>query len=455
MVDKPRRYAIVGTGSRARMYVEALTGSHADVAELVALCDPNPVRMDYYRNGYDAAHTTPGYAPEDLERLVSETRPDALIVTSPDATHDVYITAALEHGIDVITEKPMTIDQNRLHRIVEAVQASPADLTVTFNYRYSPRNSVVRQLIADGAIGDVTSVHFEWLLDTAHGADYFRRWHRLKDTSGGLLVHKSTHHFDLVNWWLADIPTRVYASGGLKFYGRRNADARGLGARPALSRDTPDTDPFRLDLRADAHLKGLYLDAESVDGYQRDLDVFNDSITIEDSLSLVVDYARGATLAYSLTAFAPWEGYRVGFNGTEGRIELDVVERGSLASADDKSAANVVDPSAQHDAAGSDQLRPVGERVLLQRQWERAQEIAIPTGAGSHGGGDAMLLDDLFRGAGNDPLGRAAGYLDGVRSVIVGVAGNVSLAERRAVETAEFGLPLGSDERALTGGSRS
>ena len=62
-------------------------------------------------------------------------------------------------------------------------------------------------------------MHFEWLLDTAHGADYFRRWHRLKDVSGGLLVHKSTHHFDLVNWWLADVPTRVYASGGLKFYG--------------------------------------------------------------------------------------------------------------------------------------------------------------------------------------------------------------------------------------------
>ena len=190
---------------------------------------------------------------------------------------------------------------------------------------------MVRQLIADGAIGEVTSVHFEWLLDTAHGADYFRRWHRLKDVSGGLLVHKSTHHFDLVNWWLADVPTRVYASGGLKFYGRANADARGLGERTPLSRDNDLDDPFRLDMAADPLLKSLYLDAESVDGYQRDLDVFNDSITIEDSLNLIVDYARGATMSYSLSAFGPWEGYRVAFNGTEGRIELDVVERGHLA----------------------------------------------------------------------------------------------------------------------------
>jgi predicted dehydrogenase len=141
MAEQRRRYAIVGTGSRARMYVGALTGTHADVGELVALCDPNPVRLAYYRDAYDLA-SVPVYAPEDLDRLFDETRPDALIVTSPDATHDLYVTAALARGLDVITEKPMTIDAPRLHRIVDAVQASPGDLTVTFNYRYSPRNSV-------------------------------------------------------------------------------------------------------------------------------------------------------------------------------------------------------------------------------------------------------------------------------------------------------------------------
>lgn len=423
------------------MYVGALTSTHADVGEVVALLDPNPIRLEYYREHFGLGDV-PTFGPDQLDVLFEVVRPDALIVTSPDATHDRYITAALDRGVDVVTEKPMTIDAERLGRIVDAVQASPADLTVTFNYRYSPRNSAVRELIASGAIGQITSVHFEWLLDTAHGADYFRRWHRRKDVSGGLLVHKSTHHFDLVNWWLGDAPKRVYASGGLKFYGRDNADARGLGDRTPLSRDNDDSDPFKLDMAADPLLKGLYLDAESADGYQRDLDVFNDSITIEDSLNLVVDYAGGATMSYTLTAFAPWEGYRVAFNGTQGRIELDVIERGSLASANDTEKGAVVDPSAVHDATGADELRPIGERLLLQRQWERAEEIAIPVKEGGHGGGDAMLLDDVFRGATDDPLGRAAGYLDGIRSVIVGVAGNLSLAEGRPVDTAEFGLPL-------------
>jgi len=438
------------------MYLNALQSSHGDVGVLVELCDPNPVRMEFYRRELDLADV-PTYAPEDLDRLFDETTPDCLIVTSPDYTHDRYICAALDRGLDVVSEKPMTIDRDRLGRIVTSLDSSDGELTVTFNYRYSPRNAKVKELLASGAIGEITSVHFEWLLDTSHGADYFRRWHREKDKSGGLLVHKSTHHFDLVNWWLDDVPSRVYARGGLKFYGADNARRRGLPPRAKLSRDQPaGSDPFRLDLAADPLLKGLYLDAESADGYQRDKDVFDSGITIEDSLSLLVDYARGTTMTYSLTAFSPWEGYRVGFNGTKGRLELEVTERGWVRSAADQHDGKaVVDPSAVHDAdAAEDDTRPVGERIILQRQWERAEEIAIPAGIGGHGGGDAMLLDDVFRGASDDPLGRAAGYLDGVRSVIVGISGNTSLVEGRAVDTAEFGLALDRAAETTDAGAR-
>jgi predicted dehydrogenase len=77
---------------------------------------------------------------------------------------------------------------------------------VTFNYRYSPFRSQVKELLMSGEIGDVLSVDFHWLLNTVHGADYFRRWHSNKAISGGLMVHKATHHFDLVNWWLSDMP---------------------------------------------------------------------------------------------------------------------------------------------------------------------------------------------------------------------------------------------------------
>ncbi|HYY28187.1 MAG TPA: Gfo/Idh/MocA family oxidoreductase [Chthoniobacterales bacterium] len=71
----------------------------------------------------------------------------------------------------------------------------------------------MKELLIADAIGEVKSIHFEWLLDTNHGADYFRRWHREKPNSGGLMVHKATHHFDLINWWLDTTPETNHIDG--------------------------------------------------------------------------------------------------------------------------------------------------------------------------------------------------------------------------------------------------
>jgi hypothetical protein len=427
-----KRYAFVGTGSRAQMYLAALLGSHSDAGYPVAFCDTNEVRMAYHDRVVADARPdlrVPHYSAGDFDGLLSRERPEVVVVTSPDATHAGYVSAALRHGADVVVEKPMTTDLAGLRQIHEALAAPGAGrLTVTFNYRYSPRNTLVRRLIADGAIGEVTSVAFEWCLDTVHGADYFRRWHRDKATSGGLLVHKASHHFDLVNWWLADLPEVVFARGGLRFYGDDNARRRGLGPRPDRSRDATDpADPFGLDITADDKLRELYHAGEHLDGYIRDRDVFSGGITIEDNLSAVVGYRRGASMAYTLHAHSPWEGYRVAVNGTAGRIELDVVERGHVV------------PAVAHPDGGAPRQR--GARLLLQRHWEVAEEVPIPSGTGSHGGGDPMLLDDVFRGASGDPLSRQAGYVDGAASVLVGVAGNESLRTGQAVYVADLGLP--------------
>ena len=172
--------------------------------------------------------------------------------------------------------------------------------------------------------------------------------------------------------------------------------------------------------------------------FRSDRDVFSDGITIEDNLALIVDYASGATLSYSLNAHAPWEGYRVAVNGTLGRAELDVVERGAVLA--DEGLHPVLDPSAV-DAGRSGSLRPEGERLLVQRHWEAAYEVPIvAAGEGGHGGGDALLLADVFEGPGDDPLARPADWRDGVRSICVGIAGNRSL---------ETGLPVWVDELGI------
>ncbi|MCC2336159.1 Gfo/Idh/MocA family protein [Cellulomonas wangsupingiae] len=441
-----RRYAVVGTGHRAGMYVGAVTGDHADVAELVAWCDTNPARMAYYDAeagtalGLAGPAGLPRYGPDDLERLVVDERVDVVVVTTPDATHASLVARALDAGADVVVEKPLTTTVEGCRTVVRAVARTGRDVVMTFNYRYAPRNSALREVVASGEIGRVTSVHFEWALDTVHGADYFRRWHRDKATSGGLLVHKASHHFDLVNWWLDDVPARVYASGGLRFYGDTNAAERGLGPRPERGTGTVG-DPWALDLTHDPRLKALYLDAEEHDGYRRDQDVFTSGITIEDNMAVLVDYAGGATLTYSLNAHSPWEGYRVTVNGTAGRAELEVVERGAVVLDGDGRA--VLDPSATPDGVRAETARPSGERLRVQRHWEPAREWPIPSGVGGHGGGDAILLMDVFRRhlrEGPDPLGRAAGYREGLRAVAVGIAANQSMATGLPVRVEDLGL---------------
>ncbi|MCW4456975.1 Gfo/Idh/MocA family protein [Microbacterium sp. MPKO10] len=423
------RYALVGAGSRAEMYVDALAASHADVAELAAILDTNSGRAEHYRSrtatlsGQSDLPVTA--APDALERIIAEQHIDRVIVTSPDVTHAEYIVRAVRAGVDVIVEKPLTIDEQGAAAIAHAVAATGRSVVTTFNYRYSPRNAALKDAVASGQIGSPTSVHFEWLLDTGHGADYFRRWHRDKANSGGLLVHKASHHFDLVNWWIDDVPRRVFASGGLRFYGADNAARRGLGPRPARGTGAASGDPFALDLSEDARLSALYLDNERFDGYQRDRDVFSDGITIEDNLSLVVDYSRGASMSYSLNAHSPWEGYRIAVNGTAGRLELDVVERGMVAVS--PTGGGVIDPSATADGDAANATRPASERLVLQRHWEPASELPIANGEGAHGGGDARMLDDLLRGTSVDPLRRAATWRDGIAAISVGIAGNQSL----------------------------
>ena len=432
------RYAIVGLGGRAQMYVRALAATHADRNELVAFCDVNQTRMDVHNKAlvdrFDH-DPVPTYDAADFTTMLSEQRVDAVVVCTVDRTHDEYVVAALRAGCDVVTEKPMTVDAERCRRILDAQAETGRKVTVTFNYRYNPAHAKVREVIASGAIGEVGSVHFEWLLDTRHGADYFRRWHRDKANSGGLMVHKATHHFDLVNWWIDSSPEVVYGLGRLFFYGDDNGRRRGLARDYERAHGAPAAaeDPFAMRLEESPTLRSLYLDAEHEDGYHRDQNVFAPGVTIEDDMAVAVRYRSGATMTYHLTAYSPWEGYRIAFNGSAGRLELDVVENAHV----DPATAGTAPGEALHGVEEDESA--TGPRLLLRRHWQRPEEIELPdtTGAG-HGGGDERMLADIFgEPAGPDPLGRASTQLDGARSLLTGLAANRSF---------ETGLPVRADD---------
>ncbi|QUL53834.1 Gfo/Idh/MocA family oxidoreductase [Paenibacillus tritici] len=414
-MDK-KRYVQVGIGGRAEFFYEAIAKEYRDSAELTAFCDVNQTRMDYANRVLVGTYEYPQvstYLTEQFDEMIAAEKPDIVIVTSVDRTHHRYIIRALELGCDVITEKPMTVDVEKCKEIYDAVERTGRKVRVTFNYRYAPHHTKARELISSGVIGDVHSIHFEWLLNTQHGADYFRRWHRDKRNSGGLLVHKSTHHFDLVNFWIGAEPETVFAFGDLRFYGRENAERRGVTSfyQRATSSPAADGDPFALPLDQNPVLKEMYLDAEAEDGYQRDQSVFGDGISIEDTMGVMVQYSNKAILTYSLNAYMPWEGYRIAFNGSKGRIEMSIVETSYVNAGGDRSLEGAVE----------------GKHILVHPMFEAPYEVHVDEGEGGHGGGDPVLLNDLFGAPDEDIYHRAADHRDGARSIMTGIAANQSI----------------------------
>jgi predicted dehydrogenase len=394
-------------------------------ALIVGLCDASQIRVAYHRNrlrssfGYDEV---PTYAAADFGRMLRETRPDTVVVCTIDAEHDRYIIEALRAGCDVVTEKPMTTTAEKCAAIIRAVEETGQSVRVTFNYRWAPGATKVRELLAAGTIGQVRQVTMEYLLNTSHGADYFRRWHAHRKNSGGLLIHKSTHHFDLVNWWIDGIPAEVVAHGGLRFYGRKNALERGdqaLTGYPRYHGNDFGKDPFAYDysqsmLQDPAMENEIYLKAESETGYVRDQNVFRDGIDIEDTASVLVRYRDGTLLNYSLNAYSPYEGYRVTFTGDRGRLEYSEMH-----------GAHLIDTS------GLDDKHPGAEQRELRvfPHFKQPYPVEIEKLDGAHGGSDPLLQEQIFSHTpAPDPLGRSAQHEQGAASILIGIAANQSIA---------------------------
>jgi predicted dehydrogenase len=401
-----KRYALAGTGVRGTaMWGADIVQRYPDVAEFVGVCDVNPLRAEAGRKLMGVS--CPTFT--SCDEMLAKTKPDTLIVTTVDAAHAPLITGALGRGIDVITEKPMVIDETQCRAVLDAEKKSGRHVTVTFNYRYAPKHQLVKETLASGAIGRVTSVDFSWYLDTSHGADYFRRWHGFRDKGGSLWVHKATHHFDLVNWWLDADPVEVSAYGSLDQYGRKGP-FRHTNCRPCPHKSQCQ---FHWDMTKNARLMTLYAECEKADGYLRDGCVFREDIDIFDTMNAVVKYSNGAAMSYSLNAFMPFEGFRLAFNGTKGRLEVRDYERQPWEVKEET-------------------------EVYLTRNFGTQEKLAVPEGKGGHGGGDDRMRDIIFRGTDAPAHMKLPGSRAGALSCMTGVAARKSCDTGKPVKISEL-----------------
>lgn len=403
-----KKYVQVGCGYRGiHSYSLPIVKNYGDVAELCGVYDLNPKRAALVSEFTEK--DIPVF--DDFDKMLKTVKPDTVIVTPKDCAHDEYIIKALRAGCDVISEKPLTTTFEKALAIKKAQEETGKNVTVTFNLRFHPFFKKIKELVSSGTIGKILSVHYEWMLDTSHGADYFRRWHRMRENSGSLLVHKSTHHFDLVNWYLEEDPVEVNAFGTRRFYGPTREER----SERCMTCPHKKTCEFYLNIDT-PNFKRIYLDCEDVDGYYRDRCVFADEIDIEDSVSVNVRYSGGAVMSYSLTAHSPYEGVNLVLNGTEGRIEVKTKSQSSL-NYNERNTHSI---------------------TVYNRKGEIIN-IHVPEKVGGHGGADDELRDRLFRTPeAFDPLHQMADTRAGMMSIGIGMAANISMKEGRRVNISEF-----------------
>jgi predicted dehydrogenase len=406
--ESKRRYVLCGLSNRGlALFALPLLGLDGDMSlhgELVGILDIDAERVAAF-NAQGTHQPVPYYSPDEFDRMVDETAPDVVLVTSPDYTHADYVIRALQRDIDVITEKPMAASCDQVLAMQAAERDSAGSIRVSHNMRYQPRNRQIKRMLQDGLIGRVTSIDYVWSLDTYHGASYFYRWNRQRDYSGGLSIHKACHHFDLINWWIDDIPEQVFAFGGRNYYGAESpySPSRRDGVAYSVAEQKERCPYFQRwlgsdDLPADDHLtprtgaRGLPYTVQ----YPPDQPIYlyDKEIDVEDTYSAVVRYRGGASMTYSVTFSGPWEGFKVGINGTHGRIE-----------------------TASYGFRDRNEPPPDSQTVTYYPMFGQRQVHDVTTSEGSHGGADPLIRRDLLVGPSAESLelampadSRQAGY---------------------------------------------
>jgi predicted dehydrogenase len=197
-MTRPLRAAVIGCGDISAVHLAAL--AEIPEAELVAVCDPDPVR----RTAASVAAGVPGFA--DHESLLDEVRPDVVHVCTPHSTHAQVAIDALGRGIHVLAEKPLATTLADAAEMADAAARSGARLGVCFQNRYNTAAQRAKEVLESGELGAVRGA---WATVLWHrAAEYYRAapWRGTWAAGGGgLLMNQAIHTVDLLQWLVGDV----------------------------------------------------------------------------------------------------------------------------------------------------------------------------------------------------------------------------------------------------------
>ena len=205
MTDKVK-LGLIGTGMMGRNHIETLQKHYSAQATVAAVCDSNPGELERAQKMAPAAK-----ALAQWKDLLNE-KMDGIIISTPNYTHAEIAIAAIHQGLHVLSEKPVATMRPDCLRMVKAAEKSDKTLMIGHELRYSQYFTRIKEIIASGEIG---TPRLLWCKEfRTRFLPKIDNWIQDRARSGGALVDKNCHHFDLMNWWLGLTPTAVSAFGG-------------------------------------------------------------------------------------------------------------------------------------------------------------------------------------------------------------------------------------------------
>ncbi|MEZ0107012.1 putative dehydrogenase [Catenulispora sp. EB89] len=331
------RFGVIGLGLRTSLAVAAHQPDRG--FEVAALCDTDSAALAKAVERVGVTDTV-----DDYRKLLTRSDIDAVIIMTPDDTHEAIAVECLHAGKAVYLEKPMAITIESSDAILRAAYETGTRLYVGHNMRHMGVVRTMRDIIARGDIGEPKTVwvrHF-----VSYGGDYyFKDWHAERDRTTGLLLQKAAHDLDVVHWLAGGFTARVSAFGDLMVYGDLPRRAEGT-PRPAGWLKEFDWPPTA----------------------RRDL---NHRIEVEDVSVMNMTLDNGVIAAYQQCHFAPdyFRNYTV--IGTEGRLENFGDSPGDLVKVWNTG--------------------PTGYRGDADIAYR------VPDASGSHGGADGAIMAEFAR----------------------------------------------------------
>ena len=418
VVTGPVTLAVVGAGSRGAVYA-SFARAQPDRARVVAVAEPRHDR----RRALLAAHGLEDSAPSAFERweqLVDGPRlADVAVIATQDRDHVAAAEALAAAGYHLLLEKPMAVDADGCRRIVAAVERAGVLLAVAHVLRYTPYGRALQGIVDDGRIGELVSIqHLEPVGWWHFAHSYVRGSWRREDEASPMLLAKSCHDLDLLRAWAGRPAVAVSSFGGLHHF---TAADRPEGAADrcldcAVEPDCPYS-ASRLYLgMVEAGWTGWPVDVVALDPTVGSVTealrtgpygrcVYACDNDVADHQVVAVEFERGLTAAFTVTAFTTLGPRRTVLFGTRGQVVGDGV-----------------------DLRISDFATGTTERVS---PGERTTDGVIDM----HGGGDAALVDAVVTAvATGDPAHILSGPTETLESHLLVFAAEQARRDGRVVD---------------------